>query len=141
MLEDALSSGAAAEKFNRMVHSLGGPDDIISDYDTHLPTAQFTKPVFAKETGIITAMDTRALGMTIVTLGGGRKRADDSIDHSVGLTDFTHLGETTDQPLAVIHARSEDEWTLAAKQVQSAIQVSDTTPNTPPVIHQIIQAQ
>ena len=141
MLEDALSSGAAAEKFNQMVHSLGGPDDIISDYDTHLPTAPFTKPVFAKETGIITAIDTRALGMTVVTLGGGRKRADDSIDHSVGLTDFTHLGATTDQPLAVIHARSEDKWTLAAKQVQSAIQVSDTSPNTQPVVHQIIQAQ
>ena len=141
MLEAALSSGAAAEIFGKMVHSLGGPADIISNYDLHLPTAPFSKPVFAKDSGIITAMDTRALGMTVIELGGGRKRADDSIDYSVGLTDFTSLGEKTDLPLTIIHARTEQDWIRAAAQIQASVTISETSPNITPVIHEVIQAQ
>ncbi len=54
-------------------------------------------------------MDTRALGMSVVTLGGGRRKATDPIDYSVGLSDIAALGAKVDTqtPLAIIHANSE----------------------------------
>ncbi len=141
MLEKALSSGAAAEVFSRMIYSLGGPHDIISNYERYLPNAAFSKPVFADESGIVSAIDTRALGMTVVELGGGRKRAEDHIDYSVGLTDFIALGEKADQPLAVIHARSEDDWAAAAAHIQAAITFSNEPSHISPIVHEIIHAQ
>jgi thymidine phosphorylase len=54
-------------------------------------------------------MDTRALGMAVVSMGGGRRQASDTIDYSVGFTDMARLGDSVDgqRPLAVIHAKDE----------------------------------
>lgn len=74
--------------------------------------------MYAEKAGIITAMDTRALGMSVVTLGGGRRKATDPIDYSVGLSDIAALGTSVDNqtPLAIIHANSEKSWEEAAKR-------------------------
>lgn len=115
-LQAVLDNGRAAEIFGRMVAAQGGPRDFVERYDHYLPQAVLCKPVFAEQAGIITAMDTRALGMSVVGLGGGRRQASDSIDYSVGLTDMVRLGDSVDgqRPLAVVHARDEASWQQAA---------------------------
>lgn len=77
----ALDSGEAAERFGRMVAAQGGPADFVQRYDRYLPAATLNKPVFPAGAGYIRSMDTRALGMTVVALGGGRQRASDAIDY------------------------------------------------------------
>ena len=138
MLENALHSGAAAEVFGKMVHLLGGPADLIDQPDSYLSGSNLVKPVFAKEKGFIQAMDTRELGMAVVQLGGGRSRSDDSIDYTVGLTDFIQIGDSTDKPLATIHARNEDDWKNAAVRIRSAMTITDDAPEVQPVIHEVI---
>ena len=56
------------------------------------------------------AIDTRALGLAVVELGGGRRRASDAIDHAVGLEHLLGLGASVepDTPLARIHAADRD---------------------------------
>lgn len=85
-------------------------------------------------------MDTRALGMAVVALGGGRRRATDSIDYSVGLTDMARLGASVDgqRPLAVIHANNEDDWQQAADAVRTAMTLGDKVPEETPVIYRRI---
>lgn len=139
MLDKALTSGAAAEVFGKMVHLLGGPADMIDRPDTHLVTADIVKPVFSETKGTVQAMDTRELGMAVVQLGGGRKRADDAIDFAVGLSNFIKIGECVAQPLATIHARNEADWQQAAEQIRAAVTVSDGTPQSSPVIYEIIK--
>jgi len=141
MLEDALSSGAAADIFERMVHSLGGPSDLLSNHQKYLRSARVIKPVFSENDGYISAIDTRELGMSVVELGGGRKQANDTIDDSVGLTELIQLGQSTDAPLAVIHANTESDWQQAASKIRTSVTVTDTTPDSLPVIHEVIQAQ
>lgn len=53
-------------------------------------------------------MNTRALGMSVLTLGSGRRKASDEIDYSVGLSGIAALGTLIDSqtPLAMIHANS-----------------------------------
>jgi Thymidine phosphorylase len=72
-----------------------------------------------------------------VSLGGGRQRASDSIDYSVGLSDMTTLGTQVDaqRPLAVIHAASEAQWQQAAEAVKAAITLSDSAPAETPVVY------
>jgi thymidine phosphorylase len=122
-----LDNGAAAERFGKMVSGLGGPADFVENYTCYLDTAEIVKPVYATTKGVVSAMDTRAIGMAVVAMGGGRRVATDSIDYAVGFDRFIRLGETTDssKPLAVIHARSEEQWQQAADALQNAIQVGE----------------
>nr|WP_310615772.1 thymidine phosphorylase [Pantoea cypripedii] len=135
-----LDNGQAAEVFGRMVAAQKGPTDFIARMDSYLPAAMLSKAVYADRPGIISSMDTRGLGMAVVALGGGRQRASDSIDYSVGLSEMVTLGTYVDaqRPLAVIHAASEAQWQQAAQAVKTAITLSDTAPPETPVVYRRI---
>jgi len=139
-LQAVLDNGKAAEIFARMVAAQNGPTDFIDNLDRYLPAPMLSKAVYADRSGIVSAMDTRALGMAVVSMGGGRRRASDSIDYSVGLSDMAQLGEQIDaqRPLAIIHASSEASWQEAALALKSAIAVSDSAPQSTPVIYRRI---
>ncbi|WP_221885450.1 thymidine phosphorylase [Vreelandella populi] len=124
-LEKALTSGAAAEVFARMVRELGGPGDFMERSDSYLAKANVVKPVYAEQSGNVLRIDTRAVGMSVVELGGGRLRNDASIDHSVGFSAIAELGTQVDsqQPLAFVHARSDEQADRAAAQLRAAITV------------------
>ncbi|EOX3954935.1 thymidine phosphorylase [Vibrio alginolyticus] len=138
-LMEVLDNGKAAECFGKMVSGLGGPADFVENYDNYLEKAAIIKPVYATETGIVSAMDTRAIGMAVVAMGGGRRVATDEIDYAVGFDEFIRLGEVadSDKPLAVIHARTEEQWEEAAKALRSAIKVGGEYTPTPEVYRQI----
>lgn len=141
-LQAVLDNGKAAEVFGRMVAAQNGPTDFVENYKRYLPRAPFKKAVYADQAGFISAMDTRKIGMAVVSMGGGRRQASDSIDYSVGFTDFVRLGEKVDaeRPLAVIHAQDEARWKDAAQALKAAITLADTAPaETPTVYRRITQ--
>jgi len=138
-LMEVLDNGKAAECFGKMVAGLGGPADFIANYDNYLETAPIVKPVFAEQSGLVSAMDTRAIGMAVVSMGGGRRVATDAIDYAVGFDGFIRLGEVADEnkPLAIIHARSEEQWQDAAMALRNAITIGGEYTPTPNVYCQI----
>jgi len=131
MAQNALDSGAAAEHFSRMVSALGGPDDFLEASGNHLPSANVIKPCLANQTGVITAVDTRGVGVAVIGLGGGRRRASDEIDYSVGFSDICHVGQDLekDSPLAMVHARTEEHYQQACSELRAAITTGDTVPS------------
>ncbi|MGZ4341304.1 MAG: thymidine phosphorylase [Solirubrobacteraceae bacterium] len=135
---EALESGAAAERFAAMVAELGGPADLVDAPSRHLPSAPVTQAVDPVSSGVVGAVDVRAVGVAIVNLGGGRAREDDRVDHSVGLTEVAALGERVEpggRPLALVHARDEDGARRAADAVRAAYVVGDPPEEVrPPVI-------
>ncbi|AWQ17476.1 Thymidine phosphorylase [Pantoea ananatis] len=138
-LMTVLDNGKAAEVFARMVAAQKGPSDFVERYDSYLPAPTMSKAVYADREGCVTHMDTRALGMAVVALGGGRQRASDAIDYSVGLSDMITLGEQVDasRPLAIIHASSEAHWQQAAAAVKAAITLGERerAPAATPVVY------
>ncbi len=137
--ERSLTSGAAYERFERMVAALGG--------ELRTESAPVTLEVFAQEDGPVSAIDVRALGLSIITLGGGRVRESDTIDHAVGLTGVAGLGVEVGRPggrpLAVIHARSDAAAQAAAGEVRAAFSVGDTWSSdapapTGPVLQRVV---
>jgi thymidine phosphorylase len=134
--EAALASGAAAERFATMVAALGGPGDLLERPGDHLPQAPLVRPVFPLGAGRVQAIDARALGLAVVELGGGRRRASDSVDHAVGLSGVKGIGETVgpDAPLAWIHARDESCLAAAAIRLRDAYIVGDGRVAPPPAI-------
>ena len=139
-LQAVLDNGKAAEVFGRMVAAQKGPNDFVENYDKYLPAAMLSKAVYAEGEGFVAEMDTRALGMAVVSMGGGRRQASDLIDYSVGFTDVVRLGARIDaqQPLAVIHAKDENSWQEAAKAVKAAIKLGAKAPEMTPTVYRRI---
>ena len=143
-LQSSLDSGAAADRFARMVRLLGGPADLIGRPDAYLAKAPVVVEVFAAKTGVVTAFDTRALGMAVVALGGGRLRSDQEIDPAVGLSDIVELGTEVQvgQALLSIHARNAGDAEVAAARVQQAIRIEGAAERSsgslPPLVWQRI---
>lgn len=140
-LQAVLDNGKAAELFASMVTGLGGPADFVDNYDLHLPTADIIRPVFATQSGYLTAMDTRGFGMAVVAMGGGRRVATDQIDYAVGLSDIAALGQHLDAqtPVAMVHARSEAQFAAAQAEILQSIHIGDTQPAASADVYQQIR--
>ncbi|MDN3921898.1 thymidine phosphorylase [Roseateles violae] len=121
-LQRALDSGAAAEKFAQMVAALGGPADLFERPDAHLCLAPVVRPVPAPRAGVLTGLRTRDIGLAVVELGGGRRKAADAIDMSVGFGRFRHLGDelAAGEAIAIVHAADEAAAERAIAAVQAA---------------------
>ncbi|TCS63983.1 thymidine phosphorylase [Varunaivibrio sulfuroxidans] len=136
----ALDSGQALEVFARMVAALGGPKDFIDAPQKHLRPAPVVRPCpigdAARDGGYITAVDARAVGVAVIGLGGGRRRADDKIDHGVGLDDVCAPGQaiTPETPLAMVHAADEDDYHGACAALRRAIRLGDAPPPARPMV-------
>lgn len=141
MAQEALQSGRAATVFAQMVEALGGPADLLEQPETYLPKAKHIKPVYPQQAGVVQGIDTRAIGMAVITLGGGRLRPQDDINHAVGLTQLALLGEQVDadHPLAFIHGESEEQIALVETMLQDAYQISSEEKSSTPLIHQVIK--
>lgn len=140
-LERCLADRSATEVFQRMVTALGGPADFVASPDKYLEVAPVIVPVPALRAGVVGAMDTRALGMAVVALGGGRRRAADKIDFAVGLSEFVSLGSRMEMgmPLAYVHARSAEAATAAIREVQQAITLADGAPPPSATIYEAVR--
>jgi thymidine phosphorylase len=133
----ALESGAAAERFARMVAELGGPADLLERADHHLPRAPVVVEVFPPAPGIVNAHATRDLGLAVLALGGGRERDGQRIDHAVGLSRIALVGDEVGpggRPLGVVHARDEQAAAAAERSLVAAISVSNAVPDAAPVV-------
>lgn len=133
---EVLASGKAAEIFGKMVHELGGPADFMDKAEHYLPRAKVEIAVEAPEDGYLCACDTRALGLAVVTLGGGRQRPSDNIDHSVGLSGFKPLGTAVikGEPIASVRANDEVAAQEAAKTILASYRITSDKPAVRPAI-------
>jgi thymidine phosphorylase len=140
-LQAALDSGEAAERFARMVAALGGPADLVQRPDAYLDAAPIVMPAPALTAGYASTVDARTLGLAVVSLGGGRRRPQDAIDFAVGLTGLVELGDAValGQPLAMVHARTQEGAEQAVREVQQAYQIGAEKPATQPMIFRAIR--
>lgn len=135
-LERALAGGAAAERFARMVAGLGGPADLLERPDRHLATAPVVVDVPAPVGGYVTHIDTRALGLVVVALGGGRTRPGAPIDPRVGLDQIRPLGTrvVAGEPLARVHAADQAAAGRARASVLAAFGLAGAPPPGDPAV-------
>ena len=130
----ALHSGRAAEHFARMVAGLGGPTDVLAA--PGLPTAPVQLDVPAPRPGVLAATDTRALGLAVVALGGGRRVASDAVDPRVGFSQVQPLGTALQagDALLRVHAATLADAEAARAAVLAAVTLADTAPPHGPVV-------
>lgn len=133
---EALASGKAADIFGRMVHALGGPEDLLEHPDRHLVSAPVRKPVLAAADGWLGGCDARGIGVSVIDLGGGRRRPQDKIDHRVGFSDILPLGTKVSKGdrIATVHAADEASAEKAVADLSANYRLVDEAPAASPVI-------
>lgn len=127
-LEEKLSSGAALEKFSEMVAGQGGSAAVCDHPEKILPRAPVECDLEASRDGFVSGVDADAIGRAVLLLGGGRTRAEDAIDHSVGISRLKKTGERIErgEPLLRIHARSKADAATVSPLLESAFGYSET---------------
>ena len=146
MATEALESGKAAETFGKMVSSLGGPADFVENTNKYLEAAPMINTVTAAKTGRVLSMDARKVGLALVSLKGGRTRADQKIDFAVGFTDFVKVGQpvSAETPICLAHTRDEAQLEEATTLLREAIVIGegDVVPTgTEPAVRERIVAR
>ena len=138
-LQKSLYSGKAAELFGKMVSGLGGPVNFVEKATEILPKAPVIRPILARQGGIIARIHTRAVGIGVIGLGGGRRRAADSIDLRVGYSGLSGLGARIEagEPLGFVHAREEASAQAGISAVLNAYHFGAAPALHAPVIERI----
>ncbi|MEM1044736.1 MAG: thymidine phosphorylase [Pseudomonadota bacterium] len=139
---DSLESGHAAERFARMVRALGGPADFLENSATYLSPAPVSREVIPQKTGFVRAIDTRAIGIAVIELGGGRRAVTDPIDPSVGFSDLAGIGDNVgpDVAIATVHAGSVEAAEQAANRIRGAYRIGPDAPDRTALILDRISA-
>jgi pyrimidine-nucleoside phosphorylase len=131
----ALSSGAGLEVFRKCIEEQCGDPKVIDDY-SRLPQAPSMLPFALDHAGTITALDAEKIGIAVRVLGGGRHRAEEGIDHAVGVIVRAKPGEyvVPDQPVFEVHYRDIAKMTAAMAILAEAYTVGDAPPAETPLI-------
>jgi pyrimidine-nucleoside phosphorylase len=124
--EEALSSGAALERFSRLVEAQGG-DPRIADHAGALRSAPEREDVVADAEGVVLEVLPRPLGEGVITLGGGRVIMHQPVDPRVGFVLRVAPGDVIRKGdlLGVVHARSASDARLGAALLTDAVRVGD----------------
>ena len=123
-----LDSGAAMDRFERMVHAQAG------SLATTRPIGR-SQNYLAKSDGYLHSFDGQLLGQAIIAMGGGRILAGQEIDFSVGLQMHCKVGEklTANQPILTVQCDDENKSQLAMQLIDQAIVVSNEPAMAPPL--------
>ncbi len=126
LAEKCISDGSALEKFRVLVQAQGGDVAYVDD-TTRFGRAKYLEVVNAPRSGFISQVHARIVGEAAVTLGAGRAKKGDPIDHAVGFIIHKKVGDRVEagEPLFEIHANDETKLQAAREAVLSAHQFSE----------------
>jgi len=134
-VEEAISSGAAFDRFVTWIDAQGGDTAYIRNPDL-FPTPAVAHPVTSPAEGYITAMDTQQIGAVAAQLGAGRARKEDAIDHAAGIRLAARVGDRVQpgQVLATLYTNRPETVAAAEKAYLDALTLSDQPPREIPLI-------
>lgn len=121
-LEEAITSGRAAERFQQMIEAQGGNPAVVDDPGL-LPTAPIVEVFTASKAGTVRRVEPRVIGKAVVQMGGGRQKVDDVVDPSVGFVISVRPGQEVEkgEPLASIYARSDADVAIARAALEQSV--------------------
>jgi pyrimidine-nucleoside phosphorylase len=138
-LEQSIASGAALQKFREMITAQGG-DARVVDEPGRLPQAKLKVPLVAPRAGFVHEVDAMEVALAALRLGAGRAKAEDKIDHAVGVSALVKIGERVEAgaPLCLIHASGEKALAEAKEILAGAITIGDEAKAAPKLIDEIL---
>jgi pyrimidine-nucleoside phosphorylase len=139
-VRDALASGRGLAKFRQSIAQQGGNPAVTDDYRL-LPVAPKKMMLNAERQGYVIRLDAEQLGIGSMILGAGRERAEDSVDHAVGLKLHVKRGElvSAGDPLVEVFYRDDASLQRSLPLLREAIGLGDFPLAIPPLILETIE--
>lgn len=140
MVQEALESGAARQRFLEIVAAQGGDIRCLEDSNL-LPQARNVTPLKARRTGVLTQLDARLVGNACNALGAGRATMEDPIDPAVGIYLHKAPGEAIrrGEVLCDIHWNDEERLRNAMPLLERAFQFGARPARRRPLIRDVFR--
>ena len=138
--EKLIRSGEGLKVFRKMVKLQGGDEGVIDD-PSRLPRAKHTREVVSLASGFVAEINSQAIGIASVILGGGRTKKEDTVDPSVGIVVHRKLGDAVaaGESLCTIHYNSETQADQAGALLQKSFRVAEVrSPRANNLVHKVI---
>jgi pyrimidine-nucleoside phosphorylase len=121
-----LKNGDALEKFRRNMEIQGGDPAICDDPEMLLDPDLIKTEITAETDGYVSKLDALEIGNAVVAIGGGRTRAEDSVDHAVGYECLVKIGDKVErgQPLGILSCRDSAQCDKATPTLAAAYTIS-----------------
>jgi pyrimidine-nucleoside phosphorylase len=139
-LGNAIASGAGARVMERLIEAQGGDPRVVED-PARLPRTADRVAIAAPRTGLVTAIDALALGLSAVSMGAGRTRTEDAVDPAVGIELARKIGDAVDAgaPLAWLHVHRPADADAVRARVLGAFTLADAAPPATPLVLEAIR--
>ncbi len=141
LAKQAIENGHALDLFRALVEAQGG-DASVLDSPSRLPRAAHVRTIYAPESGYLSEVHAREIGLTVLDLGGGRRRKGDPIDHAVGVLVHRKVGERVveGEPLFTVHANQREQLEIASARILSAHKFSSDKVDPLPLFHATLRS-
>lgn len=142
MVEHALESGAAYEKFVEFITAQGGDGNQIRNPEK-LPTASIQRDVLADTAGYVEHIQSDEVGISAMMLGAGREDLNSVIDLSAGIMLCKKVGDAValGDVLAVFHTNRPEKLAEAEKRFKGAYRYSNEPVVPAPIIKAVVTAK
>lgn len=139
MAEKAIAEGRSWEMFRTLVKAQGGDVDYV-DHSEKLPGAKVVETIPAPRAGWLCEVNARVIGETSVTLGAGREKKGEPIDHGVGILVHCKVGDRVEQggKLFTVYARSQEEFEAARVRLLASVRLKDAECEPLPLFYDVI---
>ncbi|MGB5014393.1 MAG: thymidine phosphorylase, partial [Pyrinomonadaceae bacterium] len=138
-IEQVLNSGAALERFRQNIELQGG-DSSICDKPEKLLTKGLRKhEIISPSGGYVAEIDALSVGQAVRDIGGGRVKAEDTVDHAVGYELSTKIGSKVKKGdiLGIVLTRTAADAKLISEKLHNAYKISAEIPK----IRKLIRAR
>lgn len=128
----SLDDGSAMERFEKMISSQGGKGVNVS--------VASSTPLVSERAGFVESMDCQVLGEAVITLGGGRRKLGDKINHRVGLRMHVQHGDAVEPGQPMVSVCCDDPIDPSMQRaIVNAIGLSDQKPRPYPLFQRADQ--
>ncbi|MEW5975250.1 MAG: thymidine phosphorylase [Acidobacteriota bacterium] len=138
-VSSALESGQALDRLRRVVEAQGG-DARVVDHPDLLPTARFQQDIPADRDGFVAGINPRTIGQVVMSLGAGRDRMSDTIDHSVGVVLRKKVGDPVhrSESLCTVHYNESSRFEAIREIIVGAFAVQAQRSDPPMLIKAVV---
>jgi pyrimidine-nucleoside phosphorylase len=138
LLQDAIASGAALERFRQWIAAQGG-DPAIADDTSLLALSPCVREIRAEATGFVARFDAEGVGRAAMLLGAGRAAVDDVIDPGAGLLLGVRVGDpvSAGTVLCTMYAASDALLDVGEERFRRAIHFAEHPVEAPPLFHEL----
>ena len=135
-----IESGDAFEKFVQNVELQGGDTSVCSNPKTLFDADLIKVEIRSEKSGFVSKIQTAEVGSLICNIGGGRLKAEDSVDPAIGYSCEVRIGDKVEAGdlLGTLFCRDKTQADLIVVPLADAYQFTDETPAPLKLIKEVI---